>query len=256
LYIGLDVALLEINRDRYIATACIYEKRAIVDEIVEHIVATHGRFLKRVNSVDCSSKQWIIVSNDSARLKTAHAIQYRMRKKAKQSQSNSAQGARTISIDDMEPICSKDTKSSTSRENDQATVKCSDKCGRCERLEAQIRWILSDQGQPLWSGDEQTIGYKRHDETILESKVDRVGLVTPEALPRAVKVRRDSLVSLEPLDLAMAPSSRLNSSMATAAAENVIDPDWLVSSLSLNRDSKTDKWMDSIASISSLSISF
>jgi hypothetical protein len=253
---GLNVALLEINRDRYIGTTCIYEKRAIVDEIVEHIVSTNGRFLKRVSSVDGRSKQWIIISNDSARLKTAHAIQYRLRKKAKQSQTNNSPDMRTISMDDLEPICSKDTSLSTYGENEQTRTECPDKCGRCERLEEHIRWILSEQGQPLWSGDEQPIGYKSHDETTMESKGDRVGLVTPEAPPRAVKVRSDSLFSLEPLDLAVAPPSRLNDSMATAVVENVIDPDWLVSNLSLNRDGKTDKWMDSIASFSSLSISF
>jgi hypothetical protein len=252
----LNVALLEINRDRYIGTTCMYEKRAIVDEIVEHIVSLHGRFLKRVNNVDGSSKQWISISNDSARLKTAHAIQYRMRKKAKQSQTNTSQDMRTISTDDLEPISSNDTSLSTSGENEQTTMQCSDKCGRCERLEAHIRWILSEQGQPLWSGDEQPIGYISNHETTMESNGDRAGLVTPEAPPRAVKVRSDSLVSLEPLALSAAPPSHLNDLMATAVVENVIDPDWLVSNLSLNRDGKTDTWMDSIASFSSLSISF
>jgi hypothetical protein len=71
-------ALLDLNRDRYIRTTSTFDKRVIIDEIVGDIVSNHGRFLKRVGN----NKQWVAVSEATTRLKTAHAIQYRMRKKA------------------------------------------------------------------------------------------------------------------------------------------------------------------------------
>jgi hypothetical protein len=55
--------------------------------------------------------------------------------------------------------------------------------------------------------------------------------VTPE-VPRAVKVWSDPLASLEPLDLSAAPLFGLNDARATTPADNAIDPDWLLSSLS------------------------
>jgi hypothetical protein len=59
------------------------DKKAIIIEIVNHIVLKNGRFLKRVVCQD-KTKQWIALSTVKAHLKTAHAIQYRMRKKSSQ----------------------------------------------------------------------------------------------------------------------------------------------------------------------------
>jgi hypothetical protein len=229
----MNAALLVKNRDRYIGTKCIYEKRTIVDEIVDYVDSKRGRFLKLVNRNDgsCNNKQWNVISIDSARLKTAHAIQYRLRKKAKQSQTSRLRDMWTKSAKVLESQCSEDTLSCTLGGIKQITSGCTDKCSRCERLEANLRWILSTQGQPISSGDDQSIGCTAHCETTMESKGDRVGYVTPEA-PRAVKVWSDPLASLEPLELSVGPPFGLNDSRATALADNAIDPDWLLSSLS------------------------
>jgi hypothetical protein len=182
---------------------------------VDEIDSKQGRFLKRVYGNDNSNSQWIVISHDSARLKTAHAIQYRLRKKARQSQKNSFRDARTKSANDL---CAEDTLSCFSGSSDQTTTECP----RCERLEAHLRRILSAQQQPLC--DDEPVCYRSHHETTMESNGARARWVTPEAPPRAVKVRSDALVSLEPLELSL-------NSRTTAVMENAIDPDWLLSSL-------------------------
>jgi hypothetical protein len=76
----VPLAFLELNRDRYMDTTSPIDKKAIIKEIVDHIVLKNGRFLKRVVYKD-NTKQWIALSAVKVHLKTAHAIQYRMRKK-------------------------------------------------------------------------------------------------------------------------------------------------------------------------------
>jgi hypothetical protein len=174
-----------------------------------------GRFLKRINRSDRSSTPWIVISNESACLKTAHAIQYRLRKKAAESQRNIFRDARTKGAD---TLCSEDTVSCFSESSQPATTECL----RCERLEAHLRRILSAQRPPFC--DDQPVCDVNHHETTMEGT--RARLVTPKAPPRAVKMRSDSLASLEPLELC------LNKSRTTAVMENAIDPDWLLSSLS------------------------
>jgi hypothetical protein len=215
-WLGLNAALLERNRDRYIASKCIYQKRAIIDEIMDEIDSKKGRFLKQVQGRDSSTAQWIVIPNDSARLKTAHAIQYRLRKKAKQSQMRSFRDARMKSAD---ALCSEDTVSCFSGSSEQTTMECP----RCERLEAHLRRIVSAQRQPLV--DDPPIGYTIHHETTMESKGGQARWVTPKTPPRAIKVRSDALASLEPLELSLVTSR------STAVMENAIDPDWLLSSL-------------------------
>jgi hypothetical protein len=232
--------LLEINRDRYIGTKCAADKRAIIDEIVDYIVSKHGRFLKQVNGKGGSrSEQWVIISSASARLKTAQAIQYRLRKKASQSKKNSSLDMTMTSADALETQCSKAASSSSSSSSALSggsgqTSESSDKCTRCDRLEAHIRSILSTLQQSPWS--------------IVGTKGARPGIVTP---PMTVKLcrRSDSLASLDPLELSMADS------LDKVVVENTIDPEWLLSSLSLHLDGNTDNWLDSAASFSSLSIS-
>jgi aryl-phospho-beta-D-glucosidase BglC (GH1 family) len=229
--------LLEINSDRYIGTKCTADKRAIIDEIVDYIVSKHGRFLKQVNGNGGSrSEHWVIISTASARLKTAQAIQYRMRKKATQSKKNSSLDMTMTSADALETQRSKaawsSSSSSTSGGSGQ-TRESSDKCTRCDRLEAHIRWILSTLQQYPWS--------------TMETKGACPGIVTP---PMTVKaLLHDSLTSLDPLELSMADS------LGKVAVESTIDPEWLLSSLSLHVDDKTDEWLDSTSSFSSLSIS-
>jgi hypothetical protein len=79
----LPLAFLELNSDRYMDATNPVDKKAIIIEIVNHIVLKNGRFLKRVVCKD-KTKQWIALSTVKAHLKTAHAIQYRMRKKSSQ----------------------------------------------------------------------------------------------------------------------------------------------------------------------------
>jgi hypothetical protein len=133
----------------------------------------------------------------------------------------------------LEPQSSEDALSCSLGGVEQTATGCPDKCSRCVRLEANLRWILSTQRQSLVSGDDQSIGRTGHCETTTESKGDRVELVTPEVPPRAVKVWSDPLASLEPLELSAAPPPfGLNDSTASALVDNAIDPDWLLSSLS------------------------
>jgi hypothetical protein len=215
-WLGLNAALLERNRDRYIASKCIYQKRAIIDEIMNEIDSKQGRFLKQVKGRDGSTAQWIVIPNDSARIKTAHAIQYRLRKQAKQSQMRTFRDARKKSAD---ALCPEDTVSCFSESSEQTAMECP----RCERLEATLQRIASAQRQPFV--DDPPVSYMIHRDTTMESKGGRARWVTPEAPPRAVKVRSDALASLEPLELSLVTSR------STAMMENAIDPDWLLSSL-------------------------
>jgi hypothetical protein len=79
-FASLPLAFLELNRDRYMDATNPIDKKAIIIEIVDHIVMKNGRFLKRLVCKD-KTKQWVALSSAKVHLKTAHAIQYRMRKK-------------------------------------------------------------------------------------------------------------------------------------------------------------------------------
>jgi hypothetical protein len=67
--------LLDRSRDRYSDTFDSSQKKAILHEIVSTVLEK-GRFLKRGDA-----NRWTTVTAEKALQKTAHAIQYRMRKK-------------------------------------------------------------------------------------------------------------------------------------------------------------------------------
>jgi hypothetical protein len=62
------------SRDRYSNTSDFSQKKAILNEIVSTVMET-GRFLKRGNG-----NRWVALTAEKALQKTAHAIQYRLRK--------------------------------------------------------------------------------------------------------------------------------------------------------------------------------
>jgi hypothetical protein len=267
-------ALLDLNRDRYIRTTSTFDKRVIIDEIVSDIVSNHGRFLKRVGN----NKQWIAVSEATTRLKTAHAIQYRMRKKAL--------------TEDKPPLtdvlvsqCTKDTlpsKIALRKANEyfasclpmQTTAnKCSDSCDRCDQLEAYLRCLLSTRKSPSISSIEPTAS-SRFEQNVsvvqdncdtttgLASKAGRdapwstlsaptkpVREVTVQAeedpVDQLLKMRcNESFISLGPMD--WSKSAGLNDSFTAAVEHGTVD---LWSSMSFD-----DKALQSLASFSTLSI--
>jgi hypothetical protein len=67
--------LLDSSCDRYSDTSDDSQKKAILKEIVSTVLET-GQFLKRD---DCN--RWTALTTEKALLKTAHAMQYRLRKK-------------------------------------------------------------------------------------------------------------------------------------------------------------------------------
>jgi hypothetical protein len=69
---------VKANRERYFSVQSHHEKKAISSEIVKSVFK-HGRFLKR----DRASRNWIPVSTEVARIKVAHALQYRRRRLSK-----------------------------------------------------------------------------------------------------------------------------------------------------------------------------
>jgi hypothetical protein len=263
-------ALLDQNRDRYMATTSTFDKRVIIDEIVDDIVSNHGRFLKG----DGNNKQWVAVSEATARLKTAHAIQYRMRRKALNED-------KTTLTDVLVSQRTKDTLSSKivlptaaqcfSRGLQKATQECSDKCGRCDQLEAYLRCLLSTRKAPSGSSVEpttstrleQNLSVADHDGAAgLESKIGReaswttlcaptrpVREVTVQAeedpVDQLLKMRlNESFISLGPMD--WSKSAGLNDSFTAAVEQGTID---LWSSMNLD-----DKTLQSLTSFSTLSI--
>jgi hypothetical protein len=241
-------ALLDQNRDRYIASASPVDKRAIIDEIVHHIVSNHGRFLKPFSN----SKQWVAVSEAATRLKTAHAIQYLMRRKArnevKKTQTDALMSQRTNNTFSLPEAAHQTTAS-----------KCSDNCDRCDRLEAYVQCLLSTHISPTGWSIEPTASRLEHNASAQESNAAPwVTLPTPAKPVREVTVqdeedpvdqllkmrRNESIISLGPMD--WSKSAGLNDSFTAAAEQDTID---LWSSMSLD-----DKALQSLASFSTLSI--
>jgi len=60
-------------RERYISSKKM-DKKAITAEIVENIVSSGGRFLKRVNDDEASNIDWKVVDFETARLKVSHSF--------------------------------------------------------------------------------------------------------------------------------------------------------------------------------------
>jgi hypothetical protein len=75
--------LIRSHRDAYFDSQDSLEKKLIVCRIVDAILQRGGRFLKRV----VHANTWTVVPKDVARIKAAHAIQYRQRKSLQLSQS-------------------------------------------------------------------------------------------------------------------------------------------------------------------------
>jgi hypothetical protein len=71
--LSMHAELVEQNRDRYNATMEAGKKKAILEGIVSSILEK-GRFLR------CHKSHWTAITSDQALLKTAHAVQYQMRK--------------------------------------------------------------------------------------------------------------------------------------------------------------------------------
>jgi hypothetical protein len=265
-------ALLNLNRDRYIGTTCAFDKRAILDGIVDHIISNNGRFLKRVGNKN-NTELWVVVSSANARLKTAHAIQYRMRKKALQSSDD----VRATSGDSTAYQRAKDTSSSKvlspkAANCKKTTTECSGMCDRCDRLEAFLRWIVSTQKLPSSPGDialtktQLEKGALVDGKTCMESKADHdtdwMALPAPtksvkeitiqaedDPVDQLLKMRRnESIISLGPMDLSK--SARLNDLFNQPVLQGTaIDPDWPLLSMSFD-----DQALQLSASLSSLSI--
>jgi hypothetical protein len=217
------------------------------------------------------------VSAANARLKTAHAIQYRVRKKAQQSNDD----VRATSTASKAHLRTKDTLSSNNlspeaahwvaRGGKQTTTECSGVCDRCDRLEAFLRWIASTQ-KLLSSSSDTALTQSRLEKggnvgfnTLMESKAgsaDWTTLPAPakplkeitiqageEPVDQLLKMRRnESIISLVPMDLPK--STRLNDLFNQPVPQDTnIDPDWPM--LSMNFD---DQALQLSASFSSFSI--
>jgi hypothetical protein len=215
------------------------------------------------------------VSAANARLKTAHAIQYRVRKKAQQS--NDDVRATSTALEayqrTKDTLSSKNlsAKAGVARGGKQTTTECSGVCDRCERLEAFLRWIVSTQKLPSSSSVTAltqsrlekggNVGYN----TLMECKVgsaDWTALPAPaksmreitiqageEPVDQLLKMRRNEpIISLVPMDLPK--STRLNDLFNEPVPQDTnIDPDWPM--LSMNFD---DQALQLSASFSSFSI--
>jgi hypothetical protein len=77
-----SVDLIRSHRDAYFDSEDSLAKKLMVCRIVDAILERGGRFLKRIHG-----NTWTIVPKDVARVKAAHAIQYRQRKSLQLSQS-------------------------------------------------------------------------------------------------------------------------------------------------------------------------
>jgi hypothetical protein len=247
----------------------VYDKRAIIDEIVDDIVSNHGRFLKR----DSNNEQWVAVSEATARLKAAHAIQYRMRRKAL----NEDKTTLTDVVASQRILSSKITLPNvaccfgTGLPKQTIRKECSDKCDRCDQLEAYLRCLLSTRKSPsissipveptLSSRFEQNVSVVQDNcdtTTGLESKASWPTLSAPAKPVREVTVQaeedpvdqllkmrhNESFMSLGPMD--WSKSAGLNDSFTAAVEHGTVD---LWSSLSFD-----DKALQSLASFSTLSI--
>jgi hypothetical protein len=88
LYVGrLYIALLKSNMDRYNGTRDVGGKKDILKAIMANVAEHKGRFLK----CEKDGKQWTEISAEKALLKTAHAIQYLMRKEKDELEKKEAQ---------------------------------------------------------------------------------------------------------------------------------------------------------------------
>jgi hypothetical protein len=151
-------AFLELNRDRYIDATNSFDKRAIIHEIVDHILLNNGRFLKRIKNKN-NSKQWLVLSTAKAHIKTAHAIQYRMRKKAKQICRTRKAILATAGIvecnraDDAAPFLflSPGPRQCSSRDCQQTALERSTLCQYCHKFEGYLQWYHAAQKQLLLS---------------------------------------------------------------------------------------------------------
>jgi hypothetical protein len=150
-------AFLELNRDRYIDATSPADKKAIIHEIVDHIVTKNGRFLKRVKNKN-NTKQWIVLSAAKVHLKTAHAIQYRMRKKARQICKTRQAVLATAGMvecnlvdDDSAPFLflSPKPRQCSTRDCQQTALECSTLCQYCHRLEGYLQWYHAAKQQLL-----------------------------------------------------------------------------------------------------------
>jgi hypothetical protein len=240
------IALLDLNWDRYFGTTSTFAKRAIIDEIVSDIVSNHGRFLKGVGN----HKQWVAVSEATARLKTAHAIQYRMRKKAQNEDKTTLLDVlvspRTLSSKIVLPKAGQ--WFSRGLPNQDSTKECCDKCDRCDQLEAYLRCLLSARESPSGSSIRPTTSRFEQNVDAQESKSGReapwmsqpaptkpVREVTLQAeedpVDQLLKMRRsESIISLGPMD--WSKSAGLNDSFTLAAVEQGSVDLW--SSMSMN----------------------
>jgi hypothetical protein len=234
---------------------------------VSGILSHNGRFLKDNNS---KAKQWVVISAAKAHLKTAHAIQYRMRKMAMQSYGT--RGVPTASSDRLEHQLTEEKLSSAFRSpstecaslSDCAQAnKCCDKCNNCQNLESRIEWILLAQNKCSnislldhhkndW-GNSPNASNSDHLQANMESKPDRDGrravatlmpsntstdaiFVDDDPVDMLLLQHRESIASLEPLYLSMFPSCPDDSvaAMASLMESANIDPAWLWSSLDVH----------------------
>jgi hypothetical protein len=246
---------------------------------VDHIVSKHGRFLKRIKNKD-NSKQWVVLSTAKVHLKTAHAIQYRMRKKALQNGlkiSTPDPASHTVPVQFLCPrprLCS-------SGDCQRAALECSNLCQYCHSLEAYFQWYLlaqHEQQKLLWScivpqfscnrdGDSgkdlnmstSSAGHYTGLELQLDSSAGIGGVpVLPEPsvdvpldedpVDKILSMRRnDSLISLALSDLSLvSPCVEDSASIATTIqdlADDNDDPDWLWSPLPLDFEGWTDNWL-------------
>jgi hypothetical protein len=250
-------ALLDLNRDRYNSCTNSIAKRAIIREIVSSILSNKGRFLKDNNN---KAKQWVVISSAKAHLKTAHAIQYRMRKMAMQRYST--RHMTTASFDRPVDDQLTSTIRAPSAECDsfgdcaQRSNECCDKCTNCQDLESRIEWILLAQQQcsntPLTDhhnngrGNGTNVSNSAH----LQANIGRTAAMTlmpsnpstdaihfdDDPVDRLLMQHRESLASFEPLDLSMFPACPDDSAAAMASLMESanIDPAWLWSSLDVH----------------------
>jgi hypothetical protein len=258
------------------------EKKTIIHEIVNHIVLKNGRFLKRIKNKD-NTKQWVVLSTTKVHLKTAHAIQYRLRKKAIQNGMAQKLKMRTRdNIKDTVPMqfLSPRPRLCSSGDCQNTALECSNMCQYCHSLQAYCQWYLlaQQQQQLLWpnivpqllcrrdgdSGKDLNVSSSSTGhQTGLELQKDYAtgsggGHVSPEPsmdmpleedpLDKILSMRRnDSLISLALSDLSVV-SSCLDDSASIATTildftDEVDDPDWLWSPLPLDFEGWTDNWI-------------
>jgi hypothetical protein len=98
----------------------------------------NGRFLKRTKN---KNRQWIVLFTAQAHTKSAHAIQYRLRKKALQ-RGNSRQGPTTTPGGGTAPLSqfSRTSRPCSSRACQQTALLCSTLCQYCHSLAVYRQW--------------------------------------------------------------------------------------------------------------------